>query len=182
MKTLYIVAGANGSGKTTFASSFSRINNLEFINIDELAFKNNNGNIKAGKIFFQKLDKKLTENDSFIIETTLSGKYLKKYILKAKEKRFKTILFYIYLENYQTNINRVEHRVLNGGHFVKRDDIIRRYYRSKNLFLNIYKNIVNEWILYYNSQEVFEEIANNNNILDIKKYNEFLKDTNEINR
>ena len=76
MKTLYIAAGANGSGKTTFASSFSKINNLEFINIDELAFKNDNNNIKAGKIFFQKLDKKLSEDNSFMIETTLSGKYL----------------------------------------------------------------------------------------------------------
>lgn len=182
MKTLYIAAGANGSGKTTFASSFSKINNLEFINIDELAFKNDNNNIKAGKIFFQKLDKKLSEDNSFMIETTLSGKYLEKYIQKAKEKEFKIILFYIFLENYQTNINRVEHRVLNGGHYVKKDDIIRRYFRSKNLFLNIYKNIVDEWILYYNSDEVFEEIANSNNILDIKKYDEFIKDIDEINR
>lgn len=36
-KTLYIVAGANGSGKTTFALNFASIENLYFINADEIA-------------------------------------------------------------------------------------------------------------------------------------------------
>ena len=34
---LYIIAGANGSGKTTFAKLFSKTNNLYFINADEIA-------------------------------------------------------------------------------------------------------------------------------------------------
>ena len=37
MKKLYIIAGANGSGKTTFAKSFAKINDLYFINADEIA-------------------------------------------------------------------------------------------------------------------------------------------------
>ena len=36
-KTLFIVAGANGSGKTTFALNFSALENLYFINADEIA-------------------------------------------------------------------------------------------------------------------------------------------------
>lgn len=40
MKTLYIIAGANGSGKTTFAQSFAAFNELYFINADEIANKN----------------------------------------------------------------------------------------------------------------------------------------------
>jgi len=35
--TLYIIAGANGSGKTTFAKEFSSKNNFYFINADEIA-------------------------------------------------------------------------------------------------------------------------------------------------
>lgn len=35
MKTLYIISGANGSGKTTFAKDFSKANDLYFINVDE---------------------------------------------------------------------------------------------------------------------------------------------------
>jgi len=36
LKTLYIISGADGSGKTTFAKSFSSINELYFINADEI--------------------------------------------------------------------------------------------------------------------------------------------------
>ena len=37
MKTLYIIAGANGSGKTTFALNFAKLEDLKFINADEIA-------------------------------------------------------------------------------------------------------------------------------------------------
>ena len=57
-KMLYIVAGANGSGKTTFAMSFSKLENLDFINADEIAKKfdpNDIQNIKSRqeKLFLQ---------------------------------------------------------------------------------------------------------------------------------
>ncbi len=39
LKTLYIMAGANGSGKTTFAMNFSELEKLKFINADEIAKK-----------------------------------------------------------------------------------------------------------------------------------------------
>jgi predicted ABC-type ATPase len=57
-KTFYIIAGANGSGKTTFALSYTTLNNLHFINADEIAFIYNPNDIskykiKAGKEFFK---------------------------------------------------------------------------------------------------------------------------------
>ena len=106
----------------------------------------------------------------------MSGKYLIKYINLAKKKKFKIILIYLFLDNYDSNIARVYHRVLNGGHFVSEKDIIRRYFRSKRLFWVLYKNLVDSWILYYNSNEVFEEIANDKNICDVEKLRDFLKD------
>ena len=80
-KILYIVAGANGSGKTMFALNFAQLKNLIFINADEIAKKYDPNNIKkdklkAGKRFFQELSKSLVSGRSFVIETTLSGKYL----------------------------------------------------------------------------------------------------------
>ena len=90
---LYIIAGANGSGKTTFAKSFAEIHGLHFINADEIAKELDPKNItkhqvKAGRIFFEELNKRLSEDNSFIIETTLSGNYLVKYIRKAQENGF----------------------------------------------------------------------------------------------
>ncbi|MEA3383865.1 MAG: hypothetical protein U9Q20_04205 [Campylobacterota bacterium] len=181
MKTLYIISGANGSGKTTFAKSFSTINDLYFINADEIAKELDSKNItkykiKAGKIFFSEFKNRLSLDKSFVIETTLSGKYLINYIKKAKKLGFDTTLIYLYLENPDSNISRVKNRVLNGGHHIPQNDIIRRYYRSKNLFYNSYKDMVDNWSIYYNSDEIFEKIAINNKILDDEKYEKFMKD------
>lgn len=181
MKTLYIISGANGSGKTTFAKEFSKLNDLYFINADEIAKELDSKNItkykiKAGKIFFSEFSKRLDLNKSFVIETTLSGKYLVDYIKKAKKLDYKISLIYLFLEIPQTNINRVKNRVLNGGHHIPQDDIIRRYYRSKNMFWNLYKDLSDTWSMYYNSDEVFEKIANNDKVLDEQKYKIFFKD------
>jgi predicted ABC-type ATPase len=182
VKILYIVAGANGSGKTTFAKSFSTINNLYFINADEIAKELDQHDItkykvKAGKIFFEEFHKRLNLNQSFVVETTLSGKYLIKYIQKAKALNFYISLIYLFLENPQTNILRVENRVRNGGHYVPTEDIVRRFYRSKHMFKTVYKNIVDDWSVYYNSNEIFESVADKNQIFDDEKYKQFLKDT-----
>ncbi len=181
MKTLFIIAGANGSGKTTFAKTFASLKNLHFINADEIAKELDSQNIskykvKAGKIFFEELKNNLKQDKSFVIETTLSGKYLVKYIQKAKELNFNISLIYLFLETPTTNILRVKNRVLNGGHDIPIEDIIRRFYRSKNMFWNVYKDLVNEWIIYYNSNEIFEEIADKITIYDKEKYQEFIKD------
>ena len=180
-KTLYIIAGANGSGKTTFALNFSMLKNLDFINADEIAKEYDPNDIQkykitAGKVFFQRLYLKLSQSDSFIVETTLSGKYLVKVIQKAKKADFLVSLVYLYLDNNLENILRVKNRVLAGGHNVPEVDILRRYRRSKYLFTNLYKMLVDEWSLYYNGDDKFELIANHQMIIDEATYQEFLKD------
>jgi predicted ABC-type ATPase len=176
--TLYIIAGANGSGKTTFAKEFSKNLNLNFINADEIAKELDSKNltkykIKAGKLFFLRLKSNLQLHKSFVIETTLSGKYLVKYIEQAKQLKYRVVLIYLFLEEPEINIERIKNRVFNGGHYVSDKDVVRRFYRSKKLFCSLYKNIVSSWHIYYNSDEFFEKIADDKIILDIEKYNKF---------
>jgi len=175
MKIFYIVAGANGSGKTTFAKEFTKESNLYFLNADELA-KSYNSQIKAGKILFEKLENLIKQDKSFVIETTLSGKYLTKYIKTAKQNGFVVKLIYLFLETPEVNILRVKQRVLRGGHNVDKKDIIRRFYRSKEMFCKVYKNLVDEWAIYYNSDEYFEKIADNNIVYDEDKMNELRRE------
>ena len=180
-KTLYIIAGANGSGKTTFALNFAKAKGLDFINADEIAKEYDPQDIQkykvtAGKVFFQRVNERLSKSDSFILETTLSGKYLEKVIKRAQKAGFFVSLIYLYLDNSVENILRVKNRVLAGGHNVPEIDIVRRYIRSKHLFLSLYKDLVDEWSLFYNGDDKFELIANNQMIIDEITYNNFLKD------
>ena len=181
---LYIIAGANGSGKTTFAKSFASIHNMHFINADEIAKELDPENItkyqvKAGRIFFQELHKRLNEKKSFIVETTLSGKYLVKYIKQAQCNGFEVEMIYLFLEKPETNINRVAIRVIGGGHHVPKNDIIRRFYRSKEMFFKVYKDLVDYWEIYYNSNEIFEKVADANSVYDHEKMKEFRSISND---
>ncbi len=182
-KTLYIIAGADGSGKTTFALNFAELEDLYFINTDEIAKEYNSEDIqkhkiKAGRVFFARLNSKLQGDKSFAIETTLSGKYIIRVIRHARKSGFKIILIYLYLEKIQENVLRVKNRVLSGGHNVPEKDIIRRYYRSRKLFLHPYKTLVDKWLLFYNGDDKFELVANNKAILDEILYNNFLEEIN----
>jgi len=180
---LYIIAGANGSGKTTFAKNFAQYLDIPFINADEIA-ESLGGNfekvrIRAGKLFFEKLGDSLSQNKTFAIESTLSGKYLLKIIEKAKELSFEIHIIYLFLDNPNTNIARIQARVRAGGHHVPSEDVIRRFFRSRTLFWSTYRKLVNRWELIYNSDESFVEVCSGNsndiNILDETLYNIFLE-------
>ena len=180
-KTLYIIAGANGSGKTTFAMSYAHLKKIDFINADEIAKKYDPNDlqkykIKAGKEFFRQLNANLEMNsNSFIIETTLSGKYLEGVIKRAKSKNFRVVLIYLFLDDATENILRVRNRVLNGGHDIPIEDIKRRYVRSRKLFLNLYRNMVDKCLIFFNGDDNYELVAEDNEILDEDLYLEFLK-------
>lgn len=112
---------------------------------------------------------------SFAIETTLSGKYLIDIVKNAKNIGFNVSLIYLFLETSDENIYRVRNRVLNGGHNVPTEDIIRRHKRSKYLFWNSYRNLVDEWILFFNGDDNFELVANNKEIYNDSLLNIFLE-------
>jgi len=59
MKELIILAGANGSGKTTVANKILKDKDYEFLNADEIEKTleaDEKSPLKAGRIFFQKLN------------------------------------------------------------------------------------------------------------------------------
>lgn len=184
-KILYIIAGANGSGKSTLASELLPSENLEFLNADDVAKEICSDNIesvkiKAGKIVLKRLESLFDSKKSFAIETTLSGKNHLKTIKKAKELDYHIILIYSYLDNPILCENRIKIRVLNGGHNILKEDIQRRFYRSKQNFWNIYKDLVDEWNLFYNGSSEYILVAQSNQsgieIYNENLYNEFIKD------
>lgn len=164
MPKLFLIAGANGSGKTTLAKELLPEFELEFVNADQIALELNPGNvdkvkIAAGKNFFNKIEGLIAQEKSFAIETTLSGQYLARFIKNLKEKSYLITLIFIFLDNPEISIARIKVRVKNGGHFVPDQDVQRRFWRGKNNFWSIYKNLADYWEIYYNGEQGFIQVA-----------------------
>ncbi len=162
---MYIIAGPNGSGKSTFAEEFIREKNLVFVNADMIAADLSTDAVdrsvmfRAGKIFFQKVNQLVKENASFVIETTLSGKYTAKIIDKLKKQGYKIKMVYVFVETPQLSIERIKVRVRKGGHHVSDEDVIRRFSRSKENFWDVYRDMVDSWEVYNNSGKKFMPVA-----------------------
>ena len=184
-KVFYLVAGANGSGKTTLSKKLLPADNLVFLNADEIAKSINPDNIEsvkisAGKEVFKRLQTILEKGKNFAMETTLSGKLHLKVIEQARKFGYKVVLIYAFLDNPELCINRIKVRVKSGGHNIPDEDVRRRYVRSKNNFWNLYKDEVDEWLLFYNGGDKYFEIAHgivgNVDIFDKGLYDSFIKD------
>jgi predicted ABC-type ATPase len=153
MKELIIVAGANGSGKTTFSAGILERTGYDFLNADEIERELAVSKLQAGKEFFRRLENLVLAEQNFILESTLSGNYLVKVVENTKKAGYSIKIVFIFLENPQDCIQRIRLRVSLGGHFVPDDDVIRRYYRGKANFWHTYKNLADEWLMIYNSTD-----------------------------
>ena len=181
MKTVIIVGGANGSGKTTFSKQIILENGYAFLNADEIEKEFNISKIQAGKRFFFELDNHIKNENSFVLESTLSGNYLEKAISKAKANGYVIKVVYIFLESPEDCIQRIKIRVKLGGHYISDEDVIRRYYRSKKNFWHLYKNLADDWVLIYNSNNAEpQKVAigiNADFVVELEDlFNNFLKD------
>jgi len=185
-KKLYIIAGCNGAGKTT--ASFTILPEIldckEFVNADEIAkglspFQPEKVPFEAGRIMLNRINELLAENVNFAFETTLSTKSYKSKINEAKEKGYRIILLFFWLQNIELAKERVKVRVSEGGHNIDPEVIARRYLRGiKNLF-DIYLPIVDGAFIFDNSQAKPELLADKQmnfelNIVNPEKFN-FLK-------
>ncbi len=138
-KNCVIVAGPNGSGKTTFAKAYLETYTYEYVNADDIAFHLNpeqpeKVRIQAGRLFFRKLSAMTEQGKEILIETTLSGQCFQRIMNQLRQTGYIITVIFIFLENPDLCIARVKKRVQNGGHDVPEPDIIRRFYRSINNF------------------------------------------------
>ena len=86
--------------------------------------------VAAGKQAIKLARNYVNNNQSFAVETTLSGNTYLKMMRDAKRKGWQVNLIYIGIDNVEVDIDRVAQRVASGGHDVPIEDIRRRYKRS----------------------------------------------------
>ena len=183
---LTIIAGVNGSGKTTFALDYFKNDNTVFINADLIAtgLSPNNPDLSqflAGKLMLKNIKKQIKNRQNFAVETTLASNNYLKIIKELKQDNWQVNMIYLYLPSVDLSIERVAERVKNGGHNIKLKDIKRRYDRSMCNLINDYLSIVDEITCFDNANNrslVFKKQHNKimisntiiyNNILEYKK-------------
>lgn len=159
MKRMYIIAGPNGAGKTVAShASLSKVFNCnEFVNADEIAkalspFNPESVAIKSGRLMLGRIRELLESNESFAFETTLSTKSYVSLIRESHEKGYIVTLYFLYLNSVEIAMDRVHTRVQEGGHDIPPEIIKRRYNAGLINFFNLYKDIVDSWVLLDNSK------------------------------
>ncbi len=178
MKTLYIISGCNGAGKTTASMTIlpEIFNCKEFVNADEIArglspFNPESVAVQAGRLMLQRIEYLIEQDDSFSIETTLSTKLYSKLVEKAHSKGFDVQLLFFGLPSPEYAAARVAQRVKEGGHNIPTDVIYRRYYAGIRNRFEIYMPIVDYWGLVDNSKNPREIIAEDDKIYNQLSFN-----------
>ena len=136
---LIVIAGPNGSGKTSVTSKILQHEWMEdsvYINPDIVAQEkfgdwNSMDAIKKAVVYCEEWREKcLTERKSLIFETVLSAKDKIDYIERAKKAGFFVRLFFVCTKSPAINASRIAQRVMKGGHDVPITKIISRYQKS----------------------------------------------------
>lgn len=128
--TIYLIAGCNGAGKTTFAKEFlpHEVKCLRFYNADELARGLSPRNppaaaIKAGRLLIREIRESIGRKETFALESTLSGKTYVRLFENALSLGYQIEVHYLWLSSPEQAIARVRRRVRMGGHNVPVSDI-----------------------------------------------------------
>jgi predicted ABC-type ATPase len=163
---VYIVAGPNGAGKTTFAKRFL-MNYAQcrvFINADLIAagispLDPEAAAIRAGRLMLEEIDLQASRGTDFGFETTLAGRAHLDLIQKLKQRGYTVNLYFLWVPTTRLAQARVRARVIGGGHSIPDPVVIRRFDRSIRNFLQLYRHVVDNWILFDNAEEEPRVIA-----------------------
>lgn len=159
--TLCVIAGPNGSGKTSMTIQLLQNEWSEgslYINPDNIAqekfgdWNSPDAVMKAAKVATELRYKCLEEKKDFVFETVFSSEEKLDFLRKAHEFGFFIRFFYVCTSNPMINVSRITKRYLEGGHEVPISKIISRYYKS---YINATKaiNFVDRAYIYDNSVE-----------------------------
>jgi predicted ABC-type ATPase len=166
MPILYLLAGPNGSGKTTFYDTAVQQGiidpTLHFVNVD-LITKGLGGYSEenfahAENIYRSQIAKLIEDKNSFMIESNLAKESDYLWIDNMRKAGYEIILYFLGTEDVDENIARVKRRVKEGGHDVP-EHIVRDRYRLSLIYLRTKFGLFKQAYLLDNSGTTVEKAA-----------------------
>ena len=155
---IIVIAGPNGTGKTTFAREFlpHEAHCPDFINADLIAaglspFAPEVAALRAGRLMLEEMASRLVHGRSFAFETTLSGVAYARQIPEWRQRGYHVKLVFLSLPSVEMAMARVSARVAQGGHAIAEAVIRRRFEAGLRNFHRLYKPLVNTRVRYDNS-------------------------------
>ena len=137
-KQLWLLAGGNGAGKTTFYRLQLEPLGIPFVNADILAKQLHpeqpeQHSYEAAKIAEAIRLRLLQNGRTFCFETVFSHPSKIDFVANAKALGYEIVLVFIHLEQIQLNLARIAQRMSEGGHTVPDEKVKARIPRVLQL-------------------------------------------------
>lgn len=158
---LYVLAGVNGSGKSSIGGAAIQERGMEYYNPDTAARKlitlhpNMSQPIANGHAWAlgkEMLEKAIANQQTYAFETTLGGNTITRLLIGAAEAGIKVKIWYAGLQSVELNLARVKARVALGGHDIPEAEIRKRWDRSRRNLIKLLPHL-DSLRLYDNSEE-----------------------------
>lgn len=137
---IHVLAGVNGSGKSSIAGAAFREHGSDYYNPDEAARALKRANagmtqIQANSAAWHRgremLERSIVQRLDFAFETTLGASTIPKLLIDAARQGIEVHVWYAGLTTPELHIARVRARVARGGHDIPEEAIRRRFEHSR---------------------------------------------------
>jgi predicted ABC-type ATPase len=158
---LYVLAGANGAGKSSIGGEALRQAGIDFFNPDHAAqrirtvqprLSQTEVNSAAWHHGRRLLERAIVDHLDFAFETTLGGQTMTGLLERAAGAGLEVRIWYAGLATPELHIERVARRVAKGGHDIPDEDVRRRYDQSRLNLIRLLPKLA-ELRVYDNSEE-----------------------------
>jgi predicted ABC-type ATPase len=152
---LWVIAGANGSGKTTFwQQQLSRLITAEFVNADDLArarfgrpAESEDEAAWGQQAAACRRRELMRSRLGFVMESTFSHPSKLDLLSDARDLGYLLHVFHLHLDDPATVVERVAIRVSGGGHDVPEDRILGRFGRNPAIIRDAVLQADEAWVL-----------------------------------
>ena len=158
---IYVLAGANGAGKTSIGGAMLLQEGVEYFDPDGAArrilsanpgISQREANGAAWEEGRRLLERAIVERCHFAFETTLGGNTIAALLARALSSGIEVRIWYVGLSSPELHIARVRARVARGGHDIPATTIRDRYDRSRLNLIRLLPTLT-ELRVYDNSEE-----------------------------